>query len=128
MTKIIFDTDLSLGTPGAEIDDGAALLMLLSAFSDAELMITTVHGNTDVANVNHNLWRLLDWLGRTAVPVGAGAPHALLEEKQWFAKWQQEYGPTPPVDHLPDWPVAAAQICETILAAPEPVTLIAVGR
>ena len=31
---IIFDTDMSLGTPRAEIDDGAALIFLLRAMGE----------------------------------------------------------------------------------------------
>ena len=38
---IIFDTDMSLGTPGAEIDDGAALIVLLRALGEQVAAITT---------------------------------------------------------------------------------------
>ena len=43
---IIFDTDISLGTPGAEIDDGAALILLLQALGDQVTAVTTTLLNT----------------------------------------------------------------------------------
>ncbi len=56
---ILFDTDLSLGTPGAEIDDGAALILLLRALADQVAAITTTHGNNDLEFVTQNTARML---------------------------------------------------------------------
>ena len=48
MPRIILDTDLAMGAPGSDIDDGFALA-LAHAYPDIQLdLVTTVNGNTDV--------------------------------------------------------------------------------
>ncbi|MBK8904740.1 MAG: nucleoside hydrolase [Anaerolineaceae bacterium] len=124
---IIFDTDMGLGTPGAEIDDGAALIFLLRAMGERVTAVTTTHGNTTVENAVHNSRRLLAYLERTDVPLGRGAAQGLIEEKAWFADWQSVYGHTPPWPDESPLPLAANLIIDTVRANPEQVTLIAVG-
>ncbi len=126
---IVFDTDLSFGTPGAEIDDGAALIFLHQIAKEEVAAVTTVHGNTDLPNVLHNTRRMLAYLDWT-VPLGRGAEQGLIEQKEWFAEWQAGYGPTEP------WPDEGAEgalpsavnlIVDLIRANPHEVTIIAVG-
>lgn len=124
---IIFDTDMSLGTPGAEIDDGAALIFLLRAMGEQIRGVTTTHGNTTLENAIHNSRRLLAYLERSDVPLGRGATHGLIEEKAWFADWQAGYGQTPPWPDDAPLPLAANLIIDTVRANPGQVTLIAVG-
>lgn len=124
---IIFDTDMSLGTPGAEIDDGAALIFLLRAMGKRVMAVTTTHGNTTLENALHNSRRLLAYLERSDVPLGRGAAHGLIEEKAWFADWQAGYDATPPWPDQTPLPLAANLIIDTVLANPGQVTLIAVG-
>ena len=48
MIRIVLDTDLGMGEPGSEIDDGFALALAI-ADPDIKLeLVTTVNGNTDV--------------------------------------------------------------------------------
>src|SRR3954471_4243850 len=50
MTRVILDTDLAMGQPGSDIDDGFALPL---AVAEPELnleLVTTVNGNTHVDN------------------------------------------------------------------------------
>ena len=124
---IIFDTDMSLGTPGAEIDDGAALIFLLRAMGKRVTAVTTTHGNTTLENAVHNSRRLLAYLKRSDLPLGRGAAHGLIEEKTWFAEWQAGYGETPPWPDNAPLPLAATLIIDTVRAHPGQVTLIAVG-
>lgn len=124
---IIFDTDMGLGTPGAEIDDGAALIFLLRAMGERVTAVTTTHGNTTLENALHNSRRLLAYLDRSDVPLGRGAAHGLVEAKAWFAEWQAGYGETPPWPDDSPLPLAANLIIDTVRANPEQVTLIAVG-
>lgn len=124
---IIFDTDMSLATPGAEIDDGAALIFLLRAMGERVTAVTTTHGNTTLENALHNSRRLLAYLNRSDVPLGRGAAHGLIEAKAWFAEWQAGYGPTPPWPDESPLPLAANLIINTVRANPGQVTLIAVG-
>ena len=128
MKKLIFDTDMSLGTPNSEIDDGAALMMLLHYFNDDEIAaITTTHGNTAVLDATHNTWRILSDFNRAQLPLGQGAAVGLIEKKLWFQEWQAEYGQTKFMDDLPSLPTAATLIIDNIRQHPDELTLIAVG-
>ena len=62
MEHIIFDTD-----PG--IDDAMALLLALSSPEINVVGLTTVFGNTHVEGTTRNALNLLDFAGRTDIPV-----------------------------------------------------------
>lgn len=124
---ILFDTDIGLGTPRAEIDDGAALVLLLRALGEKVAGVTAVHGNASLENVMHNSRRLLTYLERTDIPLGRGAASGLVEQKEWFAPWEAEYGPTSPWPPLQAEPLAANLIIDTIRAHPGEVVILAVG-
>lgn len=81
---IIFDTDLGLGTPRCEIDDGAALIQLLGLFPKAVAAITTVHGNGRIEEIMQNSSRMLTYLNRQDIPLGKGAAFGLIEKKSGF--------------------------------------------
>ncbi|MCX6656876.1 MAG: nucleoside hydrolase [Candidatus Bathyarchaeota archaeon] len=75
MKRIILDTD-----PG--VDDALAFLL---AFSSPEIKVeavTTVDGNVDVEKGTQNARQLLEFLGRTDVPVARGANHPMLRSMQ----------------------------------------------
>ena len=75
--KIVYvDTDVSLGTPGAEIDDGAALIFLLRHPLVEVVGAGSVFGNTSQQDFALNLDRLLVWMGAGHVPVASGASTA----------------------------------------------------
>jgi purine nucleosidase len=124
---VLVDTDVSLGTPGAEIDDGAALIALLRSTGLAVQGITTVHGNVPVELATHNLRRLLSFLGRDEIPVGLGAVLPLLEDPSWFAPWQTRYGPTLPWPDQPPLPAGANLLVNLIRANPGQITILALG-
>ncbi len=124
---IIFDTDLGLGTPNCEIDDGAALIQLLGLFPEQVAAVTTVHGNGTIDAVVQNSCRLLSYLMRTDIPLGVGAACGLIEQKEWFATWQAAYGPTPAWPVPANLPASANLIVDLVRANPHEVTLIAVG-
>jgi inosine-uridine nucleoside N-ribohydrolase len=126
-SRVLVDTDVSLGTPRAEIDDGAALILLLRALKKDVLAVTTVHGNVRVDLATQNTLRLLSYLNHPDLPVGRGAAHPLVEDEAWFADWQAGYGPTPPWPAPADLPLAANLIIDTVRTHPGAVTLLAVG-
>jgi inosine-uridine nucleoside N-ribohydrolase len=97
---VYLDTDISLGTPGAEIDDGAALIAILGQPQIQIGGIGTVHGNVPVMDANHNLARLLSLMHTSHIPIGAGCSQPLIEDKSWFDEWQAQYGFTS------NWPLA----------------------
>jgi len=95
MKPIIYiDTDISLGTPGAEIDDGAALIMLLRNEQVQVAGIGSVFGNVPVADAALNLARILAYLDRNDIPTGLGAAEPFVEKMNWFHDWQSGYGKT----------------------------------
>src|SRR5215207_839229 len=78
--KLVYvDTDVGLGTPGAEIDDGAALIFLLHNPLLHLIGAGSVFGNVPIQDADLNLDRLLTWLGREDMPRGFGAAGPLLE-------------------------------------------------
>ncbi|KAA3648278.1 MAG: nucleoside hydrolase [Chloroflexi bacterium] len=129
MTKILIDTDVSLGTPKAEIDDGAALLALLN--TSAEILgISTVYGNVLIEDVNSNLLRLLKYTGREDIPVAQGAVEALVEDEEWLsflAEWQSQYGGTPEWDGARPTQSAVDLIIEVVGQNPGEVIILALG-
>lgn len=80
---IILDTDLAMGVPGEDIDDGFALSL---ACTDPLLelrLVTTVDGNTDVDNATILSEQLLGRIGRK-IPVVRGADRPLLGRRRKF--------------------------------------------
>lgn len=125
--RVLLDTDMSLGTPRAEIDDGAALIALSSVESIEIAAITTVHGNVDAELAMHNLQRLLYYLDRTDIPLGMGAVGPLVGDKAWFEEWQTGYGRTPFWPNIDYCPPAAGLIVETIRSNPNAISILAIG-
>jgi inosine-uridine nucleoside N-ribohydrolase len=78
-TKIILDTD-----PGH--DDAIALLLALASPELELLGVTTVAGNQTLAKTTANALKILEFVGRTDVPVHAGAARPLVRE-QWAAAY-----------------------------------------
>jgi purine nucleosidase len=112
-------------------DDAIALLLALASPEVELLGVTTVHGNTSLANTTANALRVLELAGRSAVPVAAGADRPLVRDAQDAGDVHGESGLDGP--DLPDAftaPVAAHAVdflAERLLGAPEPVTLIPTG-
>ncbi len=77
MRHIILDTDLAMGAPGSDIDDGFALALALAEPELSVDLVTTVNGNTDVDTATLLTLELLHRLGREEVPVVKGATRAL---------------------------------------------------
>jgi purine nucleosidase len=72
-TRIILDTDLAMGAPGSDIDDGFALALALADPGIVVELVTTVGGNSDVVTSTRLTGELLAVLG-SDVPVVQGAP------------------------------------------------------
>ena len=125
---IYIDTDLSLGTPGAEIDDGAALLMLLHNPAVEIAGIGSVFGNVPVNNATRNLARLLKMGGRTDIPLALGAAGPLEGDMGWFGEWQSDYGATLPFEGYEEPRESAADLLVRLANAyPDQLSVIAIG-
>ena len=121
--KCIIDTD-----PGA--DDVLALIMALNAAQLDILALTTVEGNATLAHTTANALRLLEYMGRTDIPVYAGSSEPLVGE---FHHAYEVHGDEGLTVRLPDTDMPPANgdavdfIIETALETPGEVTLFALG-
>jgi purine nucleosidase len=127
--RVLIDTDLAMGAPGSDIDDGFALAL---ALADPELsveLVTTVNGNTDVDTATRLSKELLDRLDRTDIAVARGAGSALTPPAT--TPTQPSAGAaaghaTSRVATQTD-EVAAAALVRRILAEPGELTIVAIG-
>jgi len=122
--KIILDCD-----PGH--DDAIALLLALASPEVELLGVTTVHGNQTLEKTTANALKVLEFVGRSDVPVAAGADRPLRREAFVAEYVHGESGLDGPA--LPP-PVAATVeqhavdfIAELVLGSADPVTLVPTG-
>lgn len=124
--QILIDTD-----PG--IDDAVAIALALAVPDVDVIGIATVGGNAGLANTTRNALRLLEFLGRTDIPVAAGAndPYKRVAKAPAATgvHGTDGFGSAP----LPDPTTkvvstnAADFLAEKIRSSSEPVTLVALG-
>ena len=127
MTRaLLIDTD-----PG--IDDAVAIALALGSPEVDVIGISTVGGNSGLAATTNNALRLLEFFGRTDIPVASG-----YDEPYGRPKMETGYEPVHGHDGLAgvDLPQpttkvvstdAPAFLAEKIRNSPDPVTLIAIG-
>lgn len=135
--RVIIDCDPGNGIPGANIDDGLALVIALLAPGISLELITTVAGNTTVDvgyRVAHDLLQRV----QKSVPLQPGAAQPLLEPMEPWRRhldhsvdcyhlrhlWQNV---APPVPCAPAAPLAPYAIGELICNYPGEITLVAIG-
>src|SRR5262249_21960704 len=122
--KILLDCD-----PGH--DDAIALLLALASPEVDLVGVTTVHGNQTLPKTTVNALKLLEFPGRTDVPVSAGADRPIVREAYVAEYVHGESGmdgPTlPPPTTSPDPRHAVEFIADTIRESSEPITLVPTG-
>lgn len=124
-SRIILDTDMAMGVPGSDIDDGFALALALAEPSITIEALTTVNGNADVESGSFLSVELLDRLGAPSIPVfqGAAAPLAFPDRRRGAPDAiRKEYG-----TRLPQPGYAAAEIAARVAAEPGEITVVAIG-
>src|SRR3712207_3741531 len=122
---LVIDTD-----PG--IDDALAILLALASPEVDLRLVTTVHGNVELAQTTDNALRVLHLAGRSDVPVAAGARDSLVYRQPERAGHvhgetglggvQLERSPT-----VPDPRPAVVAMAEVLMSAESPVTVAAIG-
>jgi pyrimidine-specific ribonucleoside hydrolase len=122
--RVILDVD-----PG---HDDAVAIMLACAAPELDLLaITTVAGNVPLEKTTRNALRILSLIGRTDLPVAAGASSPLRRPLHTAEDIHGESGldgPEIPAPSLePAERTATELIADTLREAPEPVTLIPTG-
>lgn len=120
--RIVLDTDLAMGAPGSDIDDGFALALALGDPDIALDLVTTVAGNTDVVTATALTLELLHRCGRPDVAVHRGASRALLHPHDRPGTVPAEVPAREPAGEL-----AAAALVAHVLANPGRITLVAIG-
>ena len=124
MTDIILDCD-----PGH--DDAIALLLALASPEVNLLGVTTVSGNQTLEKTTANAIRVLDHVGRTEIPVAAGADRPLVRERHVAADVHGETGldgpDLPPPSRKPEAAHAIDWIAMTLTASRSPITLVPTG-
>jgi pyrimidine-specific ribonucleoside hydrolase len=121
----VIDTD-----PG--IDDALALLLALASPEVELRLVTTVHGNVDLAQTTDNALRVLHLAGRSDVPVAAGARTSLVvaqAERAGHVHGAAGLGGVvlPPSPATVDPRPAVVALAELLLTSDEPVTVAAIG-
>ena len=124
-TPLVIDTD-----PG--IDDAVAILLALASPEVDLRLVTTVHGNVDLAQTTENALRVLHLAGRSDVPVAAGAQGPLVHpvaERAGHVHGAAGLGGVelPPSPAAVDPRPAVVALAELLLAAEQPVTVAAIG-
>lgn len=124
---VYVDTDIGLGTPGAEIDDAAALLMLMTNDQLELLGAGSVFGNVRNSDALVNLCRLQSFFNRQDIKIGRGTDLPLVDRMEWFSEWQSHYGSTRPFLVPAQIPPSARLIIELVKTYPHQVTILCIG-
>ena len=123
-TPVVLDCD-----PGH--DDAIALLLALASPELELLGVTTTYGNQTLEKTTANALRVLELVGRSDVPVAAGADRPLERELVVAAHVHGESGldgpALPEATGAPTSDDAVAFIAEQLEAASAPVTIVATG-
>jgi inosine-uridine nucleoside N-ribohydrolase len=123
-TPIVLDCD-----PGH--DDAIAILLALASPEVELLAVTTTYGNQTLEKTTANALRVLELVGRTDVPVAAGAERPFERELVVAAHVHGESGldgpALPPPATTPSSNDAVAFIAERVRAADNSVTLVPTG-
>ncbi len=121
--KVVIDTD-----PG--VDDAIATLMALACPSIDLVAMTTVGGNVPLARGTRNALALLEYAGRTGVPVAAGAARPYRGRYRYSYEFHGRNGlgrrlPNPVTRPIESG--AADFLAETLTAVTDGLTVIALG-
>jgi purine nucleosidase len=122
MTRVLLDTDLGMGQPGSDIDDGFALALAVAEPDISLELVTTVNGNTHVDNATRLTVELLERLG-AVVDVVRGAGRPLLRSSPASPPGTARFDPPacgPPV-------AAAVALVERVMREPGELTIVAIG-
>lgn len=127
-SKIILDTD-----PG--VDDAMALLLALRSPEIDVLGVTSIYGNSTIDATTRNALNLLDFAGRSDIPVARGASQPLVNPPGATAEWVHGNDAMGNIgwtalnnpDQRPTGKRAAQFIVDTVMANPGEITLVAVG-
>jgi purine nucleosidase len=122
LKRVLLDTDLAMGAPGSDIDDGFALALAVA--DPGVLLVTTVAGNTDIDTATRLSAELLAELGRPDVPVVQGAAGPLDPR---LRRGDRQVVPAGGHDWATAAPHAAIELVRRAMAEPGELTIVAIG-
>ena len=125
--KLYIDTDVALGTSGADFDDGAALITLLSSPQIEIVGIGSVFGNVPLQDAHKNLDRLMLITGREDIPLARGSQKPLQGDMHWFKEWMDGYGQTLTWSERAAAETAVEMIVRLARKYPGEVTILSLG-
>jgi purine nucleosidase len=126
--RIILDTDVAMGAPGSDIDDGFAMALAVDLADQSLELVTTVNGNTDVETSTLLALDLLERLGRPDIPVVKGAAAPLLRPVHDYPARDRVGGVRERLAGRKPAPGrAATAIIDHVMANPGEISLIAIG-
>jgi purine nucleosidase len=125
VTRIVLDTDLAMGRPGSDIDDGFALALALADPDLSVDLVTTVNGNTDVDTATRLTLDLLHRLDRDDVPVARGSSRPLMRSSPASPPGADRVDPPGQAGQSASH--AAVALVERVMREPGALTLVAVG-
>ena len=126
--RVLIDTDPGIGTPGADVDDGIAILLALGAPQLDIVGITTVKGNADVHSGTANVLRLLHDAGRDDIPVAKGCSSPLGREVPEIEERRMGWTPPAPKDvAFRTGKRGVDFMIETVLGSSSKSTIVAIG-
>src|SRR3954464_9091549 len=122
---LVIDTD-----PG--IDDARAALVAVARPEVDLRLVTSVHGNVELAQTTENALRVLHLAGRSDVPVAAGARESLIHaqpERAGHVHGDAGLGGVvlPPSPAAVDPRPAVVALADLLMASETPVTVAAIG-
>jgi purine nucleosidase len=119
---IILDTDI-----GTDVDDAFALVMAAKEPQIDLLAVTTVYGNVDLRA--RMAKKLLNLLGKSDIPVGAGQSQPLFDGKDSYWSGWEGKGLLEPLNENISYDSSDAidLMCRVLTSSPEKVVLVAIG-
>jgi inosine-uridine nucleoside N-ribohydrolase len=112
-------------------DDAVAIMLACGAPEVDLLAVTTVAGNVPLEKTTDNALRILSLIGRTDVPVAAGAPSPLVRSLHTAENIHGESGlegpEIPAASFEPEERGATELIANAVRESPEPVVLVPTG-
>jgi purine nucleosidase len=128
--KILIDTDPGMGTPGADIDDGVAILLALASPEVEVVGLATVAGNVPCDIGSKNAVELMRQIGQSRIPVAQGCSVPMGRRSELLIQRERgrDFGPPDLQYRSSLHPLHGVDfLIEMAKESKEPLTIVAIG-